>query len=121
MNDYKHFCVIDAEGNYKTFVLVLLEPGEDEMPQEKIQYYELLEGKSLVDTAPPSTRPYTGAMGLVRPRWDDETGAWVEGATNEEIVAWEAEHPAPEATVPTPDEQMRADIDYLAALGGVVL
>ena len=119
--DYKHCCVVDTQGYYKTLVLVHLEPDEDGGPREMIQHYTLEEGERLIDKQQPTKRPYAGADGFVRPRWDDETGAWVEGATNEEIVAWEAEHPAPEPPAPTPDEQMRADIDYLAALGGVVL
>lgn len=101
--NYKHSCVIDAEGNYKTLVLVLLEPDEDGQPKENIQYYELLEGESLVDTAPPSMRPYAGADGLVRPRWSADTAAWEEGATAAEITVWEAEHPAPEPMTPPAD------------------
>ena len=100
--DYKHSCVIDADGNYKTLVLVLLEEGDEGESREAIQYYELLEGESLVDTAPPVMRPYAGADGFVSPRWDTDTAAWVEAATEEEIADWEAEHPAPD--VPEPPE-----------------
>ena len=48
-------------------------------------------------------------------RWD---GSQVVERTPEEIEADRAAIPAP---APTQTEQMRADIDYLAALGGVVL
>ena len=100
--DYKHSCVIDTDGNYKTLVLVLLEEEDEGETREAIQYYELLEGESLVDTAPPVMRPYAGATGFVSPRWDTDTAAWVEAASAEEIAAWDAEHPAPE--VPEPSE-----------------
>lgn len=95
--DDQHACVVDAEKNYKTLVLVLLEQDGDGRPKENIQYYELLEGESLVDAALPSMRPHAGGKGLIRPRWDDRAETWAEGAAEEEIAAWEAEHPAPAA------------------------
>ncbi|WP_051131808.1 DUF4376 domain-containing protein [Oscillibacter ruminantium] len=91
--NYKHCCVIDADGYYQTFVRVLL--PEDAVPQ--VQGYILQNGESLLDTVAPTNPPYAGAIGLVRPKWDDPSNAWVEGATAEEIAAWEAEHPAPHA------------------------
>ena len=137
---YKHSCVVDVGGAYKTIVLVLLEQRyvyrlaatenpealaeEPTMTMEWIvQGYTLGEGERLVDTTQPTTRPYAGAAGFIRPCWDDETTAWVEGATEAEIAAWEAEHPAPATTqaAPTAEEQLRADVDFLAALEGVTL
>lgn len=94
--DYKHSCVIDAQNLYKTFVLVLLAENEEGQQEEKIQYYTLQDGEQLVDTAPPVMRPYAGATGFVSPRWDTDTAAWIEAASEEEIADWEAEHPAPE-------------------------
>ena len=38
--NYKHCCVVDADGAYKTFVLVLLEQGEDEKGKFYKVYYE---------------------------------------------------------------------------------
>lgn len=108
--DYQHACVVDAEKNYKTLVLVLLEQDEDGQPKENLQYYELLEGESLVDTAPPSMRSHAGADGLIRPRWDDHAETWVEGAAAEEIATWEAAHPAPAPPGPTPQEDADAMI-----------
>ena len=103
--NYKHCCVIDASGNYKTFVLVKTEPdpmtGQN---REAVQHYILAEGESLIDTTPPTLRPYAGAAGLVCPRWDGE--AWTEAATQAEIAAWEADHPDPNAKTM---EEMRAD------------
>ena len=106
---YKHKCVIDAQNRYKTLVRMLLtEKGE------QIQNYEMLEGESLVDTIPPVMRPYAGAVGFISPRWDAGASAWVEAATEEEIAAWEAEHPAPKKPEPVPKvEELQAKIAAL--------
>lgn len=101
--DYKYCCVVDADGAYKTFVLVLLEQDE-----ERVQYYTLQDGEQMVDANPPAMRPYAGATGFVSPRWDDETEAWTEGASAEEIAAWEAEHPAPEVPEPSGGDAAQA-------------
>lgn len=105
--DYKHSCVVDANFIYKTFVLVLLTQANQGEEQEwKVQNYTLSEGEQLVDTAPPTIRPHAGAAGLISPKWDTNTSAWVEAATEEEIAAWEAEHPDPNAKTL---EELRAD------------
>lgn len=122
--NYKHSCVIDAKFIYKTLVLVLLTQADQGEEQEwKVQNYTLAEGEQLIDTAPPIMRPHAGAAGFVSPKWDSDTSAWIEAATEEEIEAWESEHPAPELSerAPTAEEQMRADIDFLAAMTGVEL
>ena len=122
--NYKHSCVIDANFIYKTLVLVLLTQVDQGQEQEwKVQNYTLTEGEQLVDTAPPTMRPYAGAAGFVRPKWDAAASAWTEAATEEEIAAWEDEHPAPApiARKPSEAEQLRADIDYLAIMTGVEL
>ena len=107
---YKHKCVIDAQNRYKTLVRVHLKDQKG----EQIQNYEMLEGESLVDTIPPVMRPYAGAVGFISPRWDADVSAWVEAATEEEITAWEAEHPAPKKPEPTPTvEELQAKIAAL--------
>ena len=107
---YKHECVIDAQNRYKTLVRVHLKDQEG----EQIQNYEMLEGESLVDTIPPVMRPYAGMAGFISPRWDAGTSAWVEAATEEEITAWEVEHPAPKKPEPTPTvEELQAKITAL--------
>ena len=73
--DYKHACVIDAQNLYKTFVLVLVMEN-DEGQEEQIQHYELMDGEQLVDTSPPTMRPYAGAVGFIRPKWDAAASAW---------------------------------------------
>lgn len=65
--DYKYACVIDAQKLYKTFVLVLLIENEEHQQEEQIQHYEMLEGEMLVDTVPPTMRPYAGLRALSGP------------------------------------------------------
>ena len=119
--NYKHLCVIDAQNLYKTFVLVLHVENEEHQQEEQIQHYEMLEGEMLVDTVPPTMRPYAGAAGFIRPKWDAAASAWVEGATEEEVAAWEAEHPAPELpeSVPTAEERLTALEGAMLAMMGV--
>ena len=120
--DYKHSCVVDAKFIYKTLVLVLLTQADQGEEQEwKVQNYTLAEGEQLIDTAPPIMRPHAGAAGLVTPRWDAAASAWVEGATVEEVAAWEAEHPEPELpeSVPTAEERLTALEDAMLAMMGV--
>lgn len=135
--DNKHSCIVDAQGHYKDIVLFWYRAvydtpplGEDGLPDwSQVTHhmewvpesYTLEEGDRLIDTSPPTMRPYAGAVGLICPRWSPNTSTWEEAAPAAEIAAWEAEHPAPELPGPTQQEQMRADIDFLAALGGVVL
>ena len=110
---YKHSCVIDAQNFYKIFVLLRLVQMYQEQ-EWKIQNYTLAEGEQLVDTAPPTMRPHAGAAGFISPKWDDDTSAWIEAATEDEIAAWEAEHPAPVSLQSTP-----TDTQVLNALLGV--
>lgn len=105
--EYKHCCVIDALKFYKTLVLVIISnnPGEDGSVTSKaeVQYYAMLPGESLIETKPPSMRQHAGALGFVKPKWDEDGNSWTEGATEDEIAAWEDEHPAPEEPEdPTP-------------------
>ena len=111
--DYKSSCVIDASLNYKTLVLL----AKDEHGQEwKAQNYTLLDGERLIDADPPTMRPYAGAAGFIRPKWDTDTAGWVEAATEGEIAAWEAENPAPEMPEPSPTvEELQAKITALTA------
>lgn len=109
----KHCCVVDADGKYVTLVLVLVNDGV-----ETVQYYTLKEGEFLVETCPPSEKPYAGMDGFIKPRWNGTE--WVETATEDEISVWEAEHPAMPQPEPTEQEQLRADVDFLLAMGGVL-
>lgn len=105
---YKYYSVINIQNRYKTLVLAVNESDESGDAQEKIQYYTLLEGERLIDAAPPAIRPYAGADGFIKPVW--EGSEWMESAANEEIAAWEAEHPAPPSPTPSREQQGLADI-----------
>ena len=87
----KFYCVVDAQGYFKKYVYT----RADESGQEVVQHYQLLEDEHLIDTMPPLKRQHAGATGFIRPRWDEDAETWVEGATAEELAAWEAEHPDP--------------------------
>jgi len=76
---YKHQCVVDTGNQYKTLVLTW---------GDQVMHYKLRDGETLVDTAPPVLRPHAGAVGLVRPRWDTDTGEWQGGATEAEREIW---------------------------------
>lgn len=93
--NYKHSCVVDADGVYQTFVLVLLEQDEEGETTENVQGYTLAAGEQLIDTALPAMRQHAGTSGFITPKWDEDTEAWIEAATAEQIAAWEDEHPDP--------------------------
>ncbi|WP_125116960.1 hypothetical protein [Agathobaculum sp. Marseille-P7918] len=88
-------CVVDADGFYKIFVTVQTELGADETLTETVLGYKLKEDESLIETLPPGRKEHASGAGFVKPRWDEDAAAWVEGATAEELAAWETEHPAP--------------------------
>ena len=91
----RDWCVVDAGGLYRAFVTVQTEQSTDEEPKETVLGYKLVEGERLIDAAPPDKRLHTGSAGFVCPRWDEVAETWVEGATAEELAAWEDEHPDP--------------------------
>lgn len=82
----KHCCVINAEKRYVTYVLVLVDQGV-----ETVQNYTLHEGEQLIDATPPRQRTSTAPDGYIVPVWDGT--AWAEGATEEEVAAWNGLHP----------------------------
>lgn len=99
----RHCSVIDAKGEFVTFVLVQThdqtnERGETESVQE-IKSYSLKDGEQLIDAQPPIMRQHAGSTGFLSPVWGGSD--WREKATADEIAAWEKEHPAPEI-VPAP-------------------
>ena len=104
--EYKHCCVIDAQGLYVDYVLVLLIPQETGEVREEIQYYQLGPGENLADIGAPSET-------LVKPRYNG-TG-WEESAMPEEIEEWEREHPAPPPAGPSELELLRQQVAALQA------
>lgn len=115
--NYKHSCVVDANGVYQTFVLVLLGQDGDGAQTETVQGYTLAEGEQLIDTALPAMRQHAGTSGFITPKWDSDTSAWTEGSTAEEIAAWEAEHPDP---VPLEDKRAAKTAEVSAACNAAI-
>lgn len=91
----KDCCVVDAGGLYRALVTVQTEQGVDAEPKETMLGYKLAEGEQLIDAAPPDKRLHVGSAGFVKPRWDEDAAAWVEGASAEELASWETQHPDP--------------------------
>lgn len=91
----KNRCIVDASGRYLDVAPVIIEQGTDGKAVETVVGYTLAEGERLIDTAPPTKRLHAGTTGFVKPRWDEDATAWVEGASEEELAAWEADHPDP--------------------------
>ena len=87
----KSCCVIDAQGFCKAYVLV---QTDDE--KQTVVGYTLQAGEMLVDSdTTPDRKQHAGGTGFVKPCWTEDAKTWVEGASAEELAAWEAEHPAP--------------------------
>ena len=113
---YKHCCVVDAKGFYKDYVLV-----QTENEEQTVVGYTMQEGDMLVDSeTTPDRKQHAGSTGFVRPRWDEDAAAWVEGASAEELAAWEAAHPAPAVDLDTlraakQEQNKQALADWLAA------
>ena len=119
---YQYYCVVDPPGNYKTLVVAHVTPGEPDGENIEVISYRLAEGEELIRTAAPVMRQHVGMEGFLKPRWEGErgttaaiTGHWVEGATPEEIAAWEAEHPAPPTPLPSRVEVLEAEVTRLRA------
>ena len=88
-------CIVDATGIYLDVVGVSIAQSDDDKTEKTVLGYTLAEGERLIDAFTPVKRQHAGTEGFVRPRWDEGTAAWVEGATAEELAAWETEHPDP--------------------------
>lgn len=82
----KFCCVVTARGIYRGIVSI---------DHDNLLGYTLSEGERLIDAAPPDKRLHAGGAGFVQPHWDESAVTWVEGATAEELAAWEDEHPDP--------------------------
>lgn len=114
----RHCSVIDAKGEFVTFVLVQThdqtnERGETESVQE-IKSYSLKDGEQLVDARPPVMRQHAGSVGYIAPVWGGSD--WQETAAADEIAAWEKEHPAPEIKpAPKSNAELEAENKLLKA------
>lgn len=113
----RDYCVVDAGGLYHAFVTVQTERGADGESKETVLGYKLAEGERLLDAAPPDKRLHAGTSGFISPKWDEDTEAWIEAATAEEIAAWEAEHPDP---VPLEDKRTAKTAEMSAACNAAI-
>lgn len=102
--------VIDATGRYVELVQMMDPQGNILDHPYK---YELKDGERVISAKQPTMRQHAGATGFIDPVWDDDTEAWIEAASAEEIAAWEAEHPAPNAKTL---EELRADKEYQVSI-----
>ena len=103
----RDMCIIDEAGRYIDYAL------EDD--SGVLQYYALRDGEQTVETLPPIFKGNAGTSGLVSPVWDGS--AWTEGATDEEIAAFDAANPAP--VFPSADTEETADMRSALELLGV--
>lgn len=109
-------CVVDAQGFYCAYVLV-----QTNGDKQTVVGYTLQAGEVLVDSdTTPDRKQHAGDVGFVKPRWDEDAAAWVEGASAEELAAWEAEHPAPAVDLDTlraakQEQNKQALANWLAA------
>ncbi len=113
----KYYCVIAADGIYRAYVRAQIMQSVDGMLTETILGYKLAEGEQLIDAKPPAMRQHAGTAGFIKPKWDVDADAWVEGATAEEIAAWEAEHPDP---VPLEDKRAAKTAAMSAACNAAI-
>ena len=81
----RDICIVNDTGQYIDYAL-MDENGD-------IQYYELKTGERIVETDPPLFKGNAGTTGFVSPLWDGSQ--WMESATEEEIVIFDNENPAP--------------------------
>lgn len=112
--------VIDSMYFYRLYVAVQSAQNADGEMTEIVLGYELKEGEQLLDALPPIIKDHVDSPGFVKPRWDNDAETWVEGATAEELAAWEAEHPAPAVDLETlraakQEQNKQALADWLAA------
>ena len=89
------YCVLTSSDIYKRLARVKEEKDSEGLVAKNILGYKLAEGERLLDASPPLIKDHAGSAGFVRPRWDEDTAAWVEGASAEELTTWETEHPDP--------------------------
>ena len=115
----KNACIIDDNDFFVDLAMVCIDTAND-APTETIRGYELADGERLIDAVPPTKRLHAGGAGFVKPRWDEDAAAWIEGANAEELAAWEEAHPAPAVDLDTlraakQEQNKQALADWLAA------
>lgn len=113
----EHRCVVDEDNLFITFCvcnLFSVGDGIEVIPQGG---YKVPDGCCLLAAKPPTMRSHAGTAGFITPKWDEDTEAWIEAATAEEIAAWEAEHPDP---VPLEDKRAAKTAEMSAACNAAI-
>lgn len=110
-------CIIDNAGTYIDLFSIKTDQASDGTTTETVLGYTMAEGDRLIDALPPIIKAHAGSAGFIKPKWDDDSAAWVEGASAEEIAAWEAEHPDP---VPLEDKRAAKTAEMSAACNAAI-
>lgn len=93
--EYKYMCIVDADNIYRDLAYVCVTKADDVSTAYEVQNYKLQDNEYLLEATKPTICRYSGGAGFVKPRWDEDAETWVEGATAEQITAWEQENPDP--------------------------
>lgn len=113
----EHRCVVDEDNLFISFCVCNLFSAGDDIEFIPQGGYKVPDGCHLLDANPPTMRRHAGTSGFITPKWDDDTEAWIEAATAEEIAAWEAEHPDP---VPLEDKRAAKTAEMSAACNAAI-
>lgn len=113
----EHRCVVDEDNLFISFCVCNLFSVGDDIEVIPQGGYKVPDGCHLLDANPPTMRRHAGTSGFITPKWDDDTEAWIEAATAEQIAAWEAEHPDP---VPLEDKRAAKTAAMSAACNAAI-
>ena len=100
MSDNPHRCVIDCDGYYVNFVLLVEQADGEAVPYS----YEMQPGESLIEATSPTN--------MIRPRWTGD--AWEETASPEEVEAAKPEPPPP--APPSEMELLATEVSTMMAM-----
>ena len=113
----EHRCVVDEDNLFISFCVCNLFSVGDDIEVIPQGGYKVPDGCHLLDAKHPTMRRHAGTSGFIKPKWDAESNGWVEGATAEQVTAWEAEHPDP---VPLEDKRAAKTAEMSAACNAAI-
>lgn len=113
----EHRCAVDEDNLFISFCVCNLFSVGDDIEVIPQGGYKVPDGCHLLDANHPTMRRHAGTSGFITPKWDEDTEAWIEAATAEEIAAWEAEHPDP---VPLEDKRAAKTAEMSAACNAAI-
>lgn len=113
----EHRCVVDEDNLFISFCVCNLFSVGDDIEVIPQGGYKVPDGCHLLDAKHPTMRRHAGAAGFIKPKWDAESNGWIEGATAEQVTAWEAEHPDP---VPLEDKRAAKTAAMSAACNAAI-